>query len=115
MEREKLLSFILDAYPYPVVFVDCEHIIRYMNKRAEYHYYQERGYRDLMGKSLFDCHQNPKSQDMIKLAVEKLKHHANEVFLKVNERNERIYIVPVRDALGDLIGYFERLEMNLQK
>lgn len=115
MDRESMLSCILDAYPYPVVFVDCEHIIRYMNKRAEYHYYQERGYRDLIGKSLFDCHQNPKSEEKIRSSVEKLKNHANEIFLMVNGRNERIYIVPVRDEFGNLIGYFERFEMNLQK
>ncbi len=48
MERETMLSLILDSYPYPILFVDCDHIIRYMNKRAEYHYYQERGYRDLI-------------------------------------------------------------------
>lgn len=115
MDREKMLSYILDAYPYPVVFVDCEHVIRYLNKRAEYHYYQERGYRDLIGKSLFDCHQNPKSVEMIKSTVEKLKNHANEVFLHVNYRNERVNIVPVRDENGELIGYFERFEMNMQK
>lgn len=110
-----MLSYILDSYPYPIVFVDCDHIIRYMNKRAKYHYYQERGYRDLIGKSLFDCHQEEKSVEMIKKAVEALKNHANERFLKVNVRNERIYIVPVRDENGDLLGYFERFEQNLQK
>lgn len=115
MDREKMLSYILDAHPYPIVFVDCDHVIRYLNKRAEYHYYQERGYRDLIGKSIFACHQNPKSEEMIKSVVEQLKNHGNEVFLKVSYKNERIYIVPVRDENGDLIGYFERFEMNLQK
>ncbi|HBV85946.1 MAG TPA: hypothetical protein DEF42_04610 [Desulfosporosinus sp.] len=115
MDREKMLSYILDSYPYPIAFVDCDHVIRYLNKRAEYHYYQERGYRDLIGKSIFDCHLNPKSEEMIKSVVEQLKNHANEVFLKVSPRNERIYIVPVRDENGELIGYFERFELNLQK
>jgi hypothetical protein len=86
-----------------------------MNKKAEYHYYQERGYRNLIGKSLFDCHQDPRSEEMIKAAVEKLKNHANEMFLKISVRNERVYIVPVRDENGDLLGYYERFEMNLQK
>ncbi|AET70222.1 hypothetical protein Desor_4821 [Desulfosporosinus orientis DSM 765] len=114
MEREKILAYILDSYPYPIAFVDCDHVIRYLNKRAEYHYYQERGYRDLIGKSIFACHQNPNSIEMIKSAVEKLKNHANEVFLHVNVRNERVYVVPVRDENGELIGYFERFEMNRQ-
>ena len=115
VDREKMLSYILDSYPYPIVFVDCDHVIRYLNKRAEYHYYQERGYRDLIGKSIFNCHQNPKSKEMIESVVEQLKNHANEVFLKVSPRNERIYIMPVRDEFGEFIGYFERFEMNLQK
>lgn len=115
MEREKMLSYILDSYPYPILFVDCDHIIRYMNKRAEHHYYRERGYRDLIGKSLFDCHQNKKSEEIIRETVERLKKHANETFLHVNVRNERVYIVPVRDEDGELVGYFERFEMNQQK
>lgn len=115
MNKEKMLSYILDAFPYPVVFVDCEHIIRYMNKNARYHYYEERGYRDLIGKSLFECHNNPKSAEMIKNAVEKLKNHGNEIFLKINQKNERVIITPVRNEDGELIGYFERFEMNVQK
>lgn len=115
MERERMLSYILDSYPYPIVFVDCDHIIRYLNKRAEFHYYQERGYKNLIGKSIFSCHNEPNSAEMIKSAVEKLKCHANEIFLKVNVRNERVYFVPVRDENGDLIGYFERFELNLHK
>jgi DUF438 domain-containing protein len=56
MELNQIMGYILDAIPHPIVFVDCDHIIRYMNKRAKYHYYEERGYRDLIGRSLFDCH-----------------------------------------------------------
>jgi DUF438 domain-containing protein len=115
MEREKMLALILDSYPYPIVFVDCNHIIQYLNKRAEYHYYRERGYSSLIGKRIFDCHQDPKSEKMIRAAVEKFKNHAGEVFLHLNDRNEREYIVPVRDENGEWIGYFERCEMNLQK
>jgi DUF438 domain-containing protein len=115
MEQEEMLSYILDSYPYPIVFVDCDHIIQYMNKRAEYHYYKERGYQNLVGKSVFECHQDQKSVEMIKSMVEKLKCHGNEVLLKVNVRNERVYLVPVRDKNGVMIGYFERFELNLQK
>ncbi len=115
MENEKMMSYILDAYPYPIVFVDCEHIIRYMNKRAKYHYYDERGYRDLVGKSVFDCHNNPQSHEMIKAAVEKLKKHGNEIYLMVNVQNQRVIITPVRNEDGELVGYFERFEMNLEK
>ncbi len=114
MTREEMLGYILDSYPYRVVFVDTDHIIRYMNKAAKYHYYDVRGYRDLIGKSIFECH-SEKSREAIIAAVEKLKNHGNEIYLGVSVGNERKYINPVRDEKGELIGYFERFEMNLQK
>lgn len=114
MEKEKMLAYILDAYQYPIIFVDCDHIIRYMNKMAEYHYYSERGYSSLLGKSLFECH-NSQSEIKIREAIEKLKNHGNEIFLGINVKNQRMYINPVRNEEGELIGYFERFELNLQK
>lgn len=114
MELNAIMGHILDAIPYPIVFVDTEDVIRYMNKRARYHYYEERGYRDLIGKSLFDCH-CPESRKMIEEAVEGLRNHGQEIFLKVNVRNERVYITPVRDGDGNLVGYFERFEKNFTK
>jgi DUF438 domain-containing protein len=111
---EKILELILDSFPFPIVFVDTTHTIRFLNKRAEYHYYKERGYGDLMGKSIFDCHKE-KSKEEILTLFEKLRNHGQEVSLRVNVRNERIFVVPVRDEDGKLIGYFERFEQNLQK
>ena len=109
----KTLQAILDAFPYPILYVDADHIIRFMNKRARYHYYQERGYSDLIGRPLFDCHTEV-SKEKILAIVEKLKNHGQEVFLSVSVRNERIYVTPVRDESGELIGYFERYELNRQ-
>ena len=39
---------------------------------------------------------------------------AQEEFLTINGRNERIYITPVRDDHGQLAGYFERFEPNFK-
>ena len=108
------LRLILDALPFPVVFVDVSHTIRFLNKRAKYHYYEERGYRDLIGASVFKCH-NEKSRERITDIIEKLKNHGREMFLGVGEKNERVYVTPVRDDKGELIGYFERFEGNYQK
>jgi DUF438 domain-containing protein len=110
---EKTYQLILDAIPYPILFVDTSHTIRFLNKKAKYHYYQERGYRDLVGKSLFDCH-TELSKEKILPIIEKLKNHGQEVFLTVNVRNERVYVAPVRDDQGELVGYFERFELNRQ-
>jgi DUF438 domain-containing protein len=114
MDNEKMLAHILDSFPYRIVFVDGDHVIRYMNRAARYHYYQVRGYGDLVGKSIFDCH-NERSRQIIVEAVEKLKHHGNEKFIGISQDNQRMYLNPVRDENGDLIGYFERFELNLQK
>jgi DUF438 domain-containing protein len=111
---ETTLRLILDALPFPIVFVDTTHNIRFMNKRARFHYYEERGYRDLIGKSLFECHKE-KSKERIIEIVETLKNHGRDSFLAVNATNERIYVTPVRDDSGELIGYFERFEGNFQK
>lgn len=114
VEKEKMLAYILDAYQYPIIFADCDHIIRYMNKMAEYHYYSERGYSNLIGKTIFKCH-NAESEEKIRGAIEKLKNHGNEIFLGVSVKNQRIYINPVRNENGEFIGYFERFELNVQK
>ena len=113
LERARMLELILDSLPYPVVFVDTGHVIRYLNRAARYHYYCERGYDDLVGKSLFACH-GEQSRKKIEQMVEKLKDHAGEMLVKVNARNQRLYLNPVRDEKGQLVGYFERFEMNLQ-
>lgn len=107
-------QYILDAIPYPIMYVDVDHIIRYMNKKAEFYFYEVRGYRDLIGKNLLDCH-DENIQKMIIRSVEKLKAHGSEIYLGVTTDNLRKYINPVRDENGELIGYFERFELNQEK
>ena len=114
LSKEQILSYLLDSLPYRVVFADTGHVIRYMNREAKYHYYQVRGYSNLIGRSIFECHSD-KSKDALIAAVEKLKNHGNEIDLGVSVRNERKYINPVRNEKGELIGYFERFELNQQK
>ena len=109
--EEKMIQAILDAIPYPILFVDINHVIQFLNKKARYHYYQERGYSELIGKSLFECHLASNKEKIIEI-VEKLKNHGQEVFLTVSVKNERIYITPVRNEQGELLGYFERYELN---
>ncbi len=115
MDREQMFEAILDAFPYPIVFVDTEHVIRYVNRCGRYQYNSERGYPELVGRSLFDCHLYSSSREKISECANKLANHSMEIFLGVNARNHRVYMNPVRDAGGNLIGYFERFELNLQK
>lgn len=110
----ELLESILNAYPYPIVFVDNDYKIRFMNKNAQYHYYQERGYANLIGHSIFDCHDSEKSVERIKAAYEGIKRNGKEVFIGVSARNLRIYMQGVRNSKGEWIGFFERFELNQQ-
>lgn len=112
MEELTILKGIVNSYPYPIVFVDDTFTIRFLNRYAKYYYYQERGYSDLIGKSIFDCHDREASKERIRAAYEKMKSDGKEVPLGVNARNQRFYIQPVRDEAGKLIGFFERFELN---
>ena len=87
---KEILESILDAYSYEIVFVDRQHIVRYMNKTAKERY----GERVKINQSLFNCH----SED--------------EMFETYNTKTgEREFFVPVRDSNKHVIGYFERHEM----
>ena len=110
----EILEGILNSYPYPIVFVDNDYVIRFMNKNAQYHYYEERGYKNLIGKSLFDCHNSQKSIDRIKSGYESIKTNGKEVFVCITTRNQRVYMQGVKDKDGNWIGFIERFELNLQ-
>jgi PAS domain S-box-containing protein len=110
MMDARIYESILDSINHPIVFVDNDHIIRYLNKPAKIRYYEKRGYSNLIGRSLFDCH-SPASRDQIKRIHERLLSGEDEIFLKINKDQEKITVVGVRDSDGRLIGYFERFEM----
>jgi PAS domain-containing protein len=114
MEESKITKLLLEAIPYPVVFADLSHRIRYVNRRAVFEYEEMRGHRNLLGSSLLDCH-NEQSRQKIREIVARFEQHGGEEFLMVTSRNQRAYMTPVRDEDGSLVGYFERYEMNHQK
>ncbi len=114
MEEIKIAKLLLEAIPYPVVFADTSHTIRYMNRRAAFEYESTRGHRNLLGSSLLDCH-NEQSRQKIREILTRFEQHGGEEFLTVTNRNQRAYVTPVRDDDGTLVGYFERYELNQEK
>ena len=104
-----LYEAILDSIHHRIVFVDNDHVIRYLNEPARKWFYEKRGYADLVGKSLFDCH-NPDSREKLLRLYDRLRQGENEVFVKVTAENEKASMVAVRDPAGRMIGYFERFE-----
>ena len=101
---------ILDSVKNPIVFVDNDHIVRYLNRSAKVRYYEKRGYLDLIGKSLLDCH-NSTSANQITEAHERLRKGEDEVYLEPDKNQEKVtVIVGVRDVDDILLGYYARSE-----
>lgn len=107
----EVLRGILDAYPYEVVFVDRTHTVRWLNRAAK------RRYGDIVrvGNSLFNCH-NERTRPKIEEFLRRADEGEDEMFETYNGgTGEREFFVPVRDAEGTVIGYFERHEVPWTK
>jgi PAS domain S-box-containing protein len=107
MKPEVLLA-LLDSIVDPIVFVDDQHIIRYINPAAS-EKYGKRGTPDLVGNSIFIFH-NEKSNEIILEMFESFRNGEEERFLVVNQTNQKVFMRAVRDKHGSLIGYYERYE-----
>lgn len=108
MENAELLSSILDAYVYEIVYADRTHTVRYMNRAARERYEG----RLKIGESLFSCH-NEGSRKKIEAFLERADAGENEMFELLNRKTgEREFFVPVRDGSGSVTGYFERHEVQ---
>jgi len=100
-----LLHAFMDSLKDPVLFVDTNHIIRYMNKTARNHFKDGTG---LLNRSLLDCH-NETSRRIIIENLEAFKNGEDERLIHDSEK-KRIFMRAVRDDNGQLLGYYERYE-----
>ena len=100
-----LLNAFLDSLKDPFLFVDTNHIIRYMNKTARNHF---KDGANLLNRSLLDCH-NEHSRKIISENLEAFKNGEDERLIH-NTEKKRLFMRAVRDADGQLIGYYERYE-----
>ena len=107
----EIYKSVLEADRAAVVICDLEHTIIYMNPVA-IERYAKWGGKDLMGKSLLNCH-NEKSCEMIQKVVEwfKASKDNNIVYTFFNQNeNKDVYMVALRNEEGNLIGYYEKHE-----
>lgn len=104
---EEIFKAILDALDIEIVFVDTTHIIRFMNKHAINHY-KDRFGENLIGKSIFDCH-NENSKRLILEGFEELSKGKDKVLVYENEKIKE-YMVGAKNSAGKLLGYFEIIE-----
>ncbi|MCQ2406637.1 MAG: PAS domain-containing protein [Oscillospiraceae bacterium] len=108
-----LFKSIIDADYASVVICSPEHIILYMNPAAVKNY-ANRGGAELVGKSIFGCH-NPKSNEMIEKIVNwfAASPEHNSVHTFYNEKQQKdVYMIALRDDGGKLIGYYEKHEFR---
>ncbi len=109
---------LVDADDEPIVICDVKHIIIYMNPTAVKRY-AKRGGANLIGKSIFDCH-NAHSKEIILSVFEKFLNDPtlNKVYTYTkNWDNEDtdVYIVALRDPTGNLLGYYEKHESRIHE
>lgn len=110
-DLNEIYKSVLEADRAAVVICDLEHTIIYMNPVA-IERYAKWGGKDLMGKSLLNCH-NEKSCEMIQKVVEwfKASKDNNIVYTFFNQKeNKDVYMVALRNEEGNLIGYYEKHE-----
>jgi len=95
--------------PGPIVFVDDQHIVRYMNDIAIKKFVKQEQ-DDLIGKSIFECHEGQ--------SIEKIKHYFEEMqagrLESINVRKKghiQGVMQVVKDEQGKVIGYIERHEV----
>ena len=105
MDRSELIELMMDSLKHQFLFVDTEHVIRYMNKPAVERY---KGSPAKVGVSIFACHKE-ESKQIILDVVEAFQKGEDEKMI-FNSEDHRTFMRAVRDRDGNLIGYYERFE-----
>lgn len=107
MNKTDFFKAVLDCDKAEIVICNLEHIIVYMNPAA-IHVYG----KDLTGKSIRDCH-NPQSCEKIDRVTEWFLHSNDNNVVHTfysEKKNKDVYMVALRDDIGNLIGYYEKHE-----
>jgi PAS domain-containing protein len=111
MELNLLFQSVIDQDTAPVVICDLDHTIVYMNPAAAANYAKYGG-EALVGRSLLDCH-NETSRDHIRRVVAWFRqdpsHNIIHTFYSEKD-NKDVYMVALRGAANELIGYYEKHE-----
>jgi hypothetical protein len=111
IDLNEVYKSVLEADKAAVVICDLSHTIIYMNPVA-IRRYEKWGGKNLIGKSLLDCH-NDKSREMIAKVLDWFgkSRDNNIVYTSYNEKeNKDVYMVALRNESGELIAYYEKHE-----
>ena len=116
MDISVFLKSVVDLDNEPVVICDKEHTIIYMNPEAVKRY-EKRGGAALVGKSIFDCH-NEHSCEIIRRVSDSFANDPklNKVFTyhkNWSGADSDIYMAALRNESGEYIGYYEKHESRI--
>jgi len=103
-------ELILDNFKEPIVYMDMDHIVAYMNKSALKVF--KEGER-LVGRSIFDSYDEEVGRTIIDV-FEKLKYGLTEEAIPLNEK-KRMFMRVVRGDENQMIGYYLRLDPFIKK
>ena len=115
MEIGAFFKSVIEQDTAAVVICDTEHRIVYMNPAAvaNYHTY---GGEKLVGKSIFDCHNEHSVETIRKVVSWFAKSETNNrvhTFFNAKQQKD-VYMVALRDDDGVLIGYYEKHEYRIK-
>jgi DUF438 domain-containing protein len=104
---EQLFKSILDQDKAPIVVCDMQSTVVYMNLSAIARYK-----RDLTGRNLKSCHPADANEKIERVLEWFKKSRDNNIVytFRNDEENKDVYMVALRDASGELIGYYEKHE-----
>lgn len=108
---DQLIRSVLEQDRAPVVLCDLQHTIRYMNPAAGVAYGKYGGLA-LLGKNLLLCHKESSVQKLLRVLQWFAKDPANNCVHTFYDRKENkdVYVIALRNAQGELIGYYEKTE-----
>ncbi len=107
MELSLFFKSVIDADTAPVVICDLSHTVVYMNPAAVARYHI-----DITGKSIKTCHNTDSNDKIDRVVAWFVKSRDNNVVYtsRNDKENKDVYMVALRDDVGELIGYYEKHE-----
>jgi DUF438 domain-containing protein len=109
----KFFKSVIDSDHSPVVICNKEHEIVYMNPTAVKRY-AKKGGAELVGKSIFGCHNADSVQKMKDILAWFEKDKNNNTVYTFTRRSDNqdydVYVIALRDENGELLGYYEKHE-----
>ena len=103
MDKHEIIEAILESLPRPIVAVDENHIILYMNRIAR------EKHSDLTGRSLLDCHSDSSVNKIYQIAG-RLEAGETSITLRGEDGFIKSCFVAIQDYKGHFAGYYEMMD-----